>query len=108
MAGMPEMQEQFPAMAMDGWYAANAEATSGYGHGWPVCRKCRSNFRLRPRIAGMPAMQKQFPPHGMAGVPKMQEHFPAGSRPVQRATPRRPSRAKFMQMVYAAAQVNRA
>jgi hypothetical protein len=30
---MPEMQEQFPAVAMDGRYAGNAGAISGDGHG---------------------------------------------------------------------------
>jgi hypothetical protein len=30
MARMPEMQEQFPAIAMDGVYAGNAGAISGY------------------------------------------------------------------------------
>jgi hypothetical protein len=44
MAGMPEMQEQFPAMAMDGRYAGNAGAISADGHGRPVRRKCRSNL----------------------------------------------------------------
>jgi len=32
MAGVPNMQEQFSAA----------------GHGWPVCRICRSNSRCRP------------------------------------------------------------
>jgi len=44
MAGTPEMQEQFPAMIMDGRYAENAGAISGDGHGWSV-----------------PEMQEQFP-----------------------------------------------
>ena len=38
MAGMPAMQEQLPAMAMDGRYAGNAGALAGDGHGWPGCR----------------------------------------------------------------------
>jgi hypothetical protein len=29
MAETPEMQEHFPAMSMDGWYAGNAGALSG-------------------------------------------------------------------------------
>ena len=41
---MPEMQEQFPAMAMDGLYAGNAGAIPGDGHDG--------------RYAGM---QEQFP-----------------------------------------------
>jgi hypothetical protein len=45
MAGMPEMQEQFSAIAMDGGYAENAGAILGDRHGWRVCRKYRSNFR---------------------------------------------------------------
>jgi hypothetical protein len=65
MAGMPEMQEHFPAMAMDGRYAGNAGAFSGDGHGWPVCRKCRSIFRRWP---------------GTDGTPETQEHFPAMAR----------------------------
>jgi hypothetical protein len=60
MAGMPEMQEHFPA-----------------GHGWPVSRKCRSNFRDGPWMAGIPEMQEHFPGRPwMAGMPEMQEHFP--------------------------------
>src|SRR5216110_2810954 len=54
-------------MAMDGRYAGNAGAISGYGHGWPVCRKCRSNFRRWPWMAGMPEMQEQFPAMAMEG-----------------------------------------
>jgi len=60
-AGMPEMQEHFPAMATDGRYAGNAGAIFGDGHGRPVCRKCRSIFRRWPRTAGMPEMQEHFP-----------------------------------------------
>jgi len=54
MAGMPEMQEHFPANAMDGGYAG---AFSGERHGWRVCR---SIFRRTPWMAGMPEMQEQF------------------------------------------------
>ncbi len=32
-----------------------------YGHGWPVCRQCRSNCRRWPGMTGMPAMQEQLP-----------------------------------------------
>ena len=39
-------------MAMDGRYAGNAGAISGDAHGWTVCRKCRSNFRRWPWVAG--------------------------------------------------------
>jgi hypothetical protein len=38
MVGMPKMQEQFSAMAMDGRYAENAGAIFGDGHGCPVWR----------------------------------------------------------------------
>jgi len=74
---MPEMQEQFPVMSMDGRYAGNAGqfpvmstdgryagnagAVSGYVHGWTVCRKRRSSFRLCPRMDGMQETQEQFP-----------------------------------------------
>jgi hypothetical protein len=87
MAGMPEMQEQFLAMAMDGRYAGNAGAISGNGHGWPVCRKCRSNFWQWPWIAGMPETQEQLPAMAMAGryagppafpTPVDTYHIPAG------------------------------
>jgi hypothetical protein len=44
MAGMPEMQEHFPAMAMDGRYAGNAGAF----------------FRRWPWMAAMPEMQEHF------------------------------------------------
>src|SRR5690349_10598164 len=54
-------------MAMDGRYAENAGAIFGDGHGWPVCRKCRSNFRRWPWTAGMPEMQEQFPAMAMDG-----------------------------------------
>jgi len=55
--GTPEMQEQFPAMSMDGRYAGNAGAISGDIHGRTVRRKCRSNFRhpwatIAPKNAG--------------------------------------------------------
>jgi len=60
---MPEMQEHFPAMAMDGRYAGNAGAFSGDGHGRPVCRS-----------AGAPGTCGHFPrPCGS----EMQELFPA-------------------------------
>jgi hypothetical protein len=49
---MPKMQEHFPAIAMDGRYAGNAGAFSGDGHGWPVCRKCRSIFRQLSAMDG--------------------------------------------------------
>jgi hypothetical protein len=66
MAGMPKMQEQFSAMAMDGRYAENAGAIFGYGHGWPVRRP-----------AGAPGTSTHFPhPCGS----EMQEHFPAMAR----------------------------
>jgi len=65
MAGMAKMQEQFSAMAMDGRYGENAGAIFGDGHGWPVCRKCRSNFRRWPWMAGMAKMQEQFSPMAM-------------------------------------------
>src|SRR5438128_3038220 len=54
MAGMPEMQEQFPAMARDGRYAGPQvlPASAGTSH-FPVGRKCRSNFRRWPWMAGM-------------------------------------------------------
>jgi len=42
---MPETQEHFPALAMDGRYAGNAGAFSGDGHGRPVRR---SIFRIWP------------------------------------------------------------
>ncbi|MEO5624192.1 MAG: hypothetical protein ABIQ78_12315, partial [Dokdonella sp.] len=47
MDGMPKMQEQFSAMAMDGRYAENAGAIFGDGHGWTVCW-VRGRFQ-RPR-----------------------------------------------------------
>jgi hypothetical protein len=63
MAGMPEMQEQFPAN----------------GHEWTVCRKRRSNFRqmaMNGRYAGNAgAISGKWP--WMAGMPEMQEQFPA-------------------------------
>jgi hypothetical protein len=36
MVGMPEMQEHFPAMTMDGWYAGNAGAFSPHSCGSKV------------------------------------------------------------------------
>jgi len=57
---MPEMQEHFPASAMDGGYAGNAGAFSGERHASRVCRKCRSIFRRAPWMAGMPEMQEFF------------------------------------------------
>jgi hypothetical protein len=36
MAGMPEMQEQFPASARDGGYAGNAGATGANSGRWPA------------------------------------------------------------------------
>src|SRR5437868_1516325 len=45
MVGMPKLQEQISAMAMDGRYAENIGANFGDGHGWPLCRKYRSSFR---------------------------------------------------------------
>jgi len=43
MAGMPEMQEHFPAHAMDGGYAGMQEHFSAVP-GWHECRKRRSFF----------------------------------------------------------------
>src|SRR5438046_10044253 len=56
---------------------AHAAVFAFYGHGWPVCRKCRSNVRRWPGMAGTPEMQEQFPVSCIAGMPEMQEHFPA-------------------------------
>jgi len=73
MAGMPEMQEHFPAMAKDGRYAGNAGAFSGDGQGWPVCRP-----------AGAPCTCGHFPhPCGS----EMQEHFPAMAKDGRYAGP---------------------
>jgi len=44
MAGMPGMQEQFPAMAMDGRYAENAGAISGAGN----CPMTSDNVVYKP------------------------------------------------------------
>jgi len=68
MAGMPEMQEQFPAMAMDGRYAGNAGAISGDSHGWPVCRKMQEQFSAMQWMAGMPEMQEPFPAGNFFGT----------------------------------------
>jgi hypothetical protein len=81
MAGTPKMQEHFSA-----------------GASQPTIPKNEARD-----IGCPPEMQEQFP-----AAPWMQQHFSAGFRHVQPATPRQPSRAKFMQMVYAAAQVNQA
>src|SRR4029079_11733666 len=56
MDGVPETQEQFSAMSMDGRYAENAGAIFDDVHGWTVCRKRRSNFRRCPWMDGMPAL----------------------------------------------------
>jgi len=65
MAGMPKMQERFPAMARDGRYAENAGAISGDDQGWSVRRP-----------AGAPGTCGHFPhPCGA----EMQERFPAMS-----------------------------
>jgi hypothetical protein len=63
MAGMPEMQEHFPASAMDGGYAGNAGAI----------------FRRAPWMSSMPEMQEHFPASamGMTGMLKMQEQSSA-------------------------------
>jgi hypothetical protein len=63
-------------MAMDGRYPGNAGAFSGMD-GWPVSRKCRSNFQ-DGWMAGIPEMQEHFPARPwIAGIPEMQEQFPA-------------------------------
>jgi hypothetical protein len=45
MAGMPAMQEQLPANAMDCGYAGNAGAISGWRRGRPDTLKRRASFR---------------------------------------------------------------
>jgi len=100
MAGMPEMQEQFPAGAWTAPHPENEGTLVG-----PTCRKCRSNFRrvpgphniLKRRHFGwtdMPKMQdaifggcvsahdpkKRSPAAEMPRCgPEMQEQFPAGA-----------------------------
>jgi hypothetical protein len=60
MAGMPEMQEHFPA-PMDGVYAENAGAF--FGGAWMArkCRKRRSIFRREPEWPEMPKTKEKFP-----------------------------------------------
>jgi hypothetical protein len=60
MAGMPEMQEQFPASAMDGGHAEIAGAF--FGGAW---------------MARIPKTKEHFSPPWTAGMPEMQEQFPA-------------------------------
>ena len=79
--GTPKMQEQFSARANQSTIPKNEEL--------PVCRKCRSKFRL-------------------TGNDTYAGNAEALSGEARDASPQRPGRAKFMQMVYAAAQVNRA
>jgi hypothetical protein len=49
MAGMPKMQEQFPADR----------------HGWRECRKCRSNFRLTAMDGGLSRQSMAFAALGL-------------------------------------------
>jgi len=47
MDGMPELQEQIPAMSMDGRNAGIAGANSGDVHGWTECRVLWRSRRQR-------------------------------------------------------------
>jgi len=74
---MPEMQEQFPAIAMDGVYAGNAGAISGDRHGWRPLPAMASEGPSRPswpsgHLGSCPSHSGSCP----SCMPEMQEQFP--------------------------------